>query len=397
MYRHQLASYSPISLGAAISGIPAILGIVRDPRTSLARRLRADFLSEEVLLCGSGTQALQLAIECSVRGRREQRIVALPAFGCFDLVSAAIGAGVFVSLYDVDPNTLAPDFQSLTRVLAAGVSSCIVTPLYGLALPWDEFETLAVGYGVPLIEDAAQGNGASWRGRPVGSSGWISCLSFGRGKGWTGGSGGAVLTRQAQDVPGADVLKASARGEIKNVVSLVAQWAMGRPRLYGLARSIPWLSLGETKYRSAVSPREMSRAAAATIQYTGRAAGRESERRRANATALLSRLKGRPGLVALPPPADSQPGYTRLAIRLTKGLGSGPLPPSVRRIGIERSYPHSLAKLPAAAPWLRGPEHDWAGADTLADQLITLPTHSFLTARDLDEIAKRVIALAAGS
>ncbi len=108
--------------------------------------------------------------------------MALPAFTCYDIASAAVGAGVRVALYDVDPDTLGPDPASLERVLAAGAGAVVAGPLYGVPLEWDALRALADRHGALLIEDAAQGHGASWRGRPLGSLGDLSVLSFGRGK-----------------------------------------------------------------------------------------------------------------------------------------------------------------------------------------------------------------------
>ena len=283
-FRHQLAAYSPISLGAAVSGMPALVGLASDPRPGLNDLLRAEYTAEVAVLCGSGTQALQLAIEFASRGRPVDQPVAIPAFGCFDLVSAAIGANAKVALYDVDPKTLAPDRSSLERVLAAGAQACVLAPLYGVPLPWDELEVLAARYGVPLIEDAAQGQGASWRGRILGSIGSISTISFGRGKGWTGGNGGAVLFRgAASTTPTAELRDPGARADISTLLGLIAQAAIGRPSLYGAARAITGLGLGETRYHPPHEPVLIARSAAAAVCANHDASLREGEVRRGHA------------------------------------------------------------------------------------------------------------------
>ncbi|HEX8361985.1 MAG TPA: DegT/DnrJ/EryC1/StrS family aminotransferase, partial [Longimicrobium sp.] len=181
--RHQLAAYSPLTAGAAGA---ALWDAARhpDPRTALARRLRERFGARHVALCASGTHALQCAL-----ARAGGAPVALPAYACYDLATAAVGAGVCVALYDVDPASLAPDPASLERVLAAGARLVVVAPLYGIPVDWPALERLATVYGARLIEDAAQGHGASLGGRALGSLGEMSVLSFGRGKGWTGGGG----------------------------------------------------------------------------------------------------------------------------------------------------------------------------------------------------------------
>ncbi|MET0399208.1 MAG: DegT/DnrJ/EryC1/StrS family aminotransferase, partial [Longimicrobiaceae bacterium] len=192
--RHQLAVYSPVSLraGGRAAGDALLRGA--DPRAPLLAELLRDYAAGSGALCGSGTQALQLAL-VEARRRGGDAPVALPAFSCYDVAAAAVGAGVRVALYDVDPGTLAPDPESLERVLAAGARTVVAGPLYGVPLEWDTLRGAAGRHGALLVEDAAQGHGASWHGRPLGSLGDLSVLSFGRGKGWTGGRGGALLAR----------------------------------------------------------------------------------------------------------------------------------------------------------------------------------------------------------
>ncbi len=91
--------------------------------------------------------------------------MALPAFTCFDVATAAVAAALPVVLYDIDPATLAPDFDSLELCLQQGARVVVVSPLYGMPVDWDLVERSAARYGAVVIEDAAQGHGARWRGR----------------------------------------------------------------------------------------------------------------------------------------------------------------------------------------------------------------------------------------
>src|SRR5439155_325596 len=95
----------------------------------------------------------------------------------------------------VHPPLPSPELDSLTAALTAGARLVVVTSLYGVPVQWRAVLECAAAVGAAVIEDAAQGFGASWLGRPLGSLGAVSVLSFGRGKGWTGGRGGALLAR----------------------------------------------------------------------------------------------------------------------------------------------------------------------------------------------------------
>ena len=364
-----------------------VFGRGTNGRDALASLLAASYAASEALLCGSGTQALQIAIEIARTKVGHDSIVALPAFSCFDVASAAVGAGGPVTLYDLDPRTLSPDLLSLQRALDRGARIVVVAPLYGLPVDWDAVAPLALASGAILIEDAAQGHGAEYRGEPLGTLGDISTMSFGRGKGWTGGSGGAVLLRRG--IHSSEALEATTRTRaLSSGLALVAQWALGRPALYGLPRSAPGLSLGETVYHEPRRPESMSESAAVAILQSREAATREVEVRRANARWLRDRVGEQPLLMEVTSPApDSTPGYLRFPVLGRSGvLGFGV---GAARLGIAPSYPRPLGDLVSLAPNVVG-ERQFPGAEQLTRELITLPVHSLLTDRDRSMLADRI-------
>jgi perosamine synthetase len=381
--RHQLAVYSPVSLAAGGRAAGDLLRFRADPRRLLLDELLRDFAADSGVLCGSGTQALHAALAEAKRTRGDAP-VALPAFTCYDVASAAVGAGVRVALYDVDPATLAPDPASLERVLAAGAGTVVAGPLYGVPLPWHEVRALADRYGALVIEDAAQGHGASWRGLPLGSLGDLSVLSFGRGKGWTGGRGGALLARGSAGTPPGTLTDPAPSAEVKTAVLVAAQWLLGRPEVYGVPAAIPGLGLGETVYHDPAPPEGITRAAASLVRHGRDASRREAAARRANASALLARLAddrvARPAAV----PADAVAGWLRLPLRVPGGMAA--LPVAARRLGVAASYPTPLGELPQLRALLAGPEARWPGAESLARELVTLPTHSRVTDREREAI-----------
>jgi dTDP-4-amino-4,6-dideoxygalactose transaminase len=383
--RHQLPVHSPIPPGALLAA--AWRGTRRRARGLLAAELAARYPAEKVVLVGSGTQALQLALRAC--GAEE---VALPAFTCYDVASAAIGAGARVRLYDVDPVTLSPDAASLESALRQGVRVVVVAPLYGVPVRWGEIEALAASYGARVIEDAAQGSGASWRGTPLGGLGTISVISFGRGKGWTGGSGGAVLLRGSATLLPERV--AAAGGGLRAWTGAAAQWAVGRPAIYVLPVSLPGLGLGETRYHAPAVPAGMPAAAAALALATRAASDAEAESRRENARLLLEALSGSPAAGTIHPPAGSVAGYLRLPLRLPHGLDSFASPERALRLGVGRSYPTTLAELAPLQGSLVGVSA-LPGAQQLARELVTLPTHSRLRAWERAELLRSIAAIPA--
>ena len=385
--RHQLAAYSPIPTSAGLIAAGQMLHLGGDPRPELREVLKRDYQAREIVLCGSGTQALQLALELALQTIGTDSVVALPAFGCYDIATAAVGAGVRVSLYDIDPNTLAPDSDSLERVLSAGARVIVAAPLYGVPLAWNTLKAVSDRHGALMIEDAAQGHGASWCGKSLGSLGSVSTLSFGRGKGWTGGRGGALLVRGAALNPSASRPQADMPAEALTLLGLVAQWTFGRPAIYGIPRSVPALHLGDTSYRKPVPATSMTRAAAATLLRSRDVALLEAAQRRVTASSLLASIDGA-RVKRIQIPDDASPGYLRLPVRVNGGMNAFTDQAAALACGVAPSYPATLAVLPAIADRMVGPEVSWPGAETLVRELVTLPSHSRLTDRDLDSIAR---------
>ncbi|MBA2245865.1 MAG: DegT/DnrJ/EryC1/StrS family aminotransferase [Gemmatimonadetes bacterium] len=394
--RHQLPVHSPIPLAAALRGAGGMLRLRGDPRPAVADLLAREYAAEEVVLCGSGTQALQLALEAGMRAAGGQPVVALPGYSCFDVASAAVGAGAAITLYDLDPETLGPDLDSLEAALARGARVVVVSPLYGVPVDWEALEERASRVGALLIEDAAQGHGASWRGRPLGSLGRLSVLSFGRGKGWTGGKGGALLLRgeSLSAGSGARTLGEPAlRGEASTLAGVLAQWLLGRPAVYGLPASLPWLGLGQTLYREPSAPRRMGKGAAAMLERTREASVRAAASRRANARLLLEELPAGAACIRVDPEAD--PGYLRLPVRLRDGMAAFPEPADALRLGVAPGYPSTLAALPAVRARMADGGARLEGAETLVRELVTLPTHPLLTSRERSELLRVLDSCAA--
>jgi dTDP-4-amino-4,6-dideoxygalactose transaminase len=389
--RHQLAVHAPIPLQAVGSAVAGVFRRNLHARRELEDLLRDNYRARDVVLCGSGTQALQIAIEAARAelGANLDSIIALPAFSCFDVASAAVGARASVALYDLEPESLSPSLASLEEALDAGARIVVVAPLYGIPVDWQRIERLASSHGALLIEDAAQGHGTSYRGAPLGALGAISTLSFGRGKGWTGGSGGAVLFRGFENrvapLPDAGSVEA-----LESAVALIAQWGLGRPALYPLPRAVPGLSLGETVFHEPRRPSAMSPSAASAILASCAQAGREAEVRRANATWLGEQLAMHPSLrkVAMAP-SEAIPGYLRFPVLAPHGVDGFGKQPTV--LGIAPSYPKPLASLSSLAPLIVG-AREFPGATRLAAELVTLPVHSLLTTSDRDALAARIRA-----
>jgi perosamine synthetase len=372
--RRQLPVHSPLSASAVL----ATLG-TRDPRPALSAALQAQYGALEAVLTASGTEALTLALRLAM-ARRPRLPVVLPAFACYDLASAAIGAGASVRLYDVDPSTLAPEPASLDAALDGGAAAIVVVHLFGIPVPMDAMRAAASRADAMLIEDAAQAVGGRWHDRPLGSSGDLAVLSFGRGKGETGGGGGALLVHE-DDALARDAHRAlvpAGASSLRYGVKLAAQWGFGRPAVFALPHAIPGLRLGETVYHPPVAPRAMPAVAARVLGITRPMTAAESAHRASVAARYLAALGPLAARRAATVPYGTTAGWLRFPVRVRPDAARD------RRgaaIGVAMGYPLPLHALPALRPLLVAPPRT-PGADLLARVLRTVPTHSFLSARD---------------
>jgi perosamine synthetase len=337
----------------------------------------------DALLTDSGTSALILALRKLVpRGGT----VAYPAYACIDLTTAAVGAGVHVRLYDVDPATLSPDLDSVRAVIKRGVDAVVVAHLYGYPADVTGVRRLAAEAGIPVIEDAAQGAGGTLNGACLGSLGDVAVLSFGRGKGMTAGSGGAVLVRTPEladwTLSLRPDLRAGSRGTTE-VLTLTAQRVFSHPYLYGIPSSIPALRLGEMVYHPPREPRGISVAAATILRRALQLDAHEVSARRGRARSLLSRLHGNSDVTPVHPIPGGESGYLRVA--MIDAVGAR-LPRT--DLGALRGYPMTLDQHSQLQPLLMAGERAGSGSQLLRDRLFTVPSHGGVGESDLSRLTE---------
>ncbi|HEX6534675.1 MAG TPA: DegT/DnrJ/EryC1/StrS family aminotransferase [Gemmatimonadaceae bacterium] len=380
--RRQLPVASPVTLPSLAGAVWPALTQRTAPLRALDAALRSRFEARQVVLTDSGTSALVLALRLAC-GRGGT--VAFPGYACVDLAAAARYAGVRVRLYDVDPGTLSPDLESLAGALKRGADAVVVAPLYGIPVDMHEVAVLANRYCATIIEDAAQGAGAMLDGKPVGALGTLSILSFGRGKGLSGGSGGALLSRDARfddQVAGLAATVGRPRPGWSELAAASAQWALGRPRLYGIPSAIPTLRLGEMVYHPAHEPRSLSAASAALVCRALDRSDREVAIRRRIAAALAMAAEEGADICAPRPIPGAVPGYLRFPVLDGGTRAARP------DLGILRGYPRTLHEQEELRPVLVPGEPPTPGAETLRRSLFTLPTHSMLERADIERLGE---------
>ncbi len=351
----------------------------------LAHRYEVDV----ALLVDSGTSALRLALEAVRAPGGSPPSVVLPAYGCYDLATAAIGAGAVVSFYDLDPATLGPDWHSLATALSAGVDALVLVHQYGVPVDIDRARALAEACGTVVIEDAAQGAGAWWRHRRLGARGDLGILSFGRGKGMTAGGGGALFAtgpRGRELIERARPRMAPGGRGVGSVVRLALQAVLSHPMLYGVPARLPWLALGDTPFHGPWAPRSIEAAQAGALEAAAALADDEAATRRRVAEFLKAELHQLPALSLVQSPAGegTLPGWLRFPVVLNEAKWARAITSTLRHLGVAPGYPMPLPDLPAFQTRSRAAQYP--GAARLAAHLVTLPTHRWVTSRDISHL-----------
>ena len=150
---------------------------------------------EEVLLCCSGTAAVELALHGARVGPGDEVILAAYDFKANFQNVLALGATPV--LVDLDPNSWQLDPTQLDSAVTEATRAIIVSHLHGASVPMAPILEFANQHGVTVIEDACQVTGAILDGQRAGAAGHAGVLSFGGSKLLTAGRGGAILTSRA--------------------------------------------------------------------------------------------------------------------------------------------------------------------------------------------------------
>jgi len=140
----------------------------------------------------NGTAAIDTAVEALGIGPGDE--VILPTFTIISCVMQIVRSGATPVLVDSDPLTWNMDVGQIEVKITPRTKAIMVVHIYGLPVDMDPVLELCQRYGLKLIEDAAEMIGQTYRGKPCGSFGDISTVSFYPNKHITTGEGGMILT-----------------------------------------------------------------------------------------------------------------------------------------------------------------------------------------------------------
>jgi dTDP-4-amino-4,6-dideoxygalactose transaminase len=124
----------------------------------------------------SGTDALLLALMALDVKAGDEVITSTYSF--FATAGAIARVGARPVLLDIDPVTFNLDPAAVAAAITERTKAILPVHLYGLSADMDPILAIAARHGIPVVEDAAQAIGATYKGRPAGGMGAVGCFSF---------------------------------------------------------------------------------------------------------------------------------------------------------------------------------------------------------------------------
>jgi len=378
---------APLSVHDLLHGLAGIFLGKKNLR-KLEAEIQDYFRVKHVFFVSSGKAALTLILG-ALKSLSSRQHVVIPAYTCFSVPSAIVKAGLNVSLCDVDLESLDFNFDCLQPLIGANPLCVIPTHLLGLPSDVDRVKGLCQDKGVFVVEDVAQAMGVKHRGRLLGTRGDVAFFSLGRGKNITCGSGGVILTNtdaiaQAIRVEYAKLRKESVISILKNWSQTLAMGILIHPWLYWFPAGLPFLKLGETTFYRDFPIHRLDGIRAGLLAHWREELELSNHRRRLRAQDFIRRL-ATVNEVARP---ISHPDaiYLRLPLVMkNKEIKEQLCAQSDRDgLGISPLYPTSVEAIPELQGMLPNKELNAAGL--LPDCLVTLPTHHFVSEKDLDKI-----------
>jgi dTDP-4-amino-4,6-dideoxygalactose transaminase len=173
------AQYAPLrdEIVAAVTRVCDSQRYIMGPEvTAFEEEIAAIIGVRHAVSLSSGTDALLVALMALDIKAGDEVITSTYSF--FATAGAIARVGARPVLVDIDPVTFNIDPSAIPAVITERTKAILPVHLYGLSADMDPILALAERHGIPVIEDAAQAIGSTYKGRAIGGIGTVGCFSF---------------------------------------------------------------------------------------------------------------------------------------------------------------------------------------------------------------------------
>lgn len=351
--------------------------------------------TKHAIAFSSGRASLYSTLKAlaSLNGPTKNEVI-IPAYTCPSVAAAVVKAGLKVVLVDIKDDFLEFDLSGLRNVINNRTLCIIAIHQFGVPCGIKEIIDLAREKNIIVLEDVAQALGAIIDGKKVGTFGDAAFFSFGRGKPLTTLEGGMVVTNSDEI---ANMIRKSISLHEENVfdivgfIAKVAGYAVfTRPYSYRMVNGLSFLKIGVTTYSTAFPVTRISRTSAVLGNVLLKRLDFYNAVRHRNGTFLYNQLRGS-NIKMIDIPNNVFAVYNRFPFlanneqqreRLYTKL-------SAKGLGVSKAYPFSLGQITELKQHFAFvPE--FKSADKISKTILTLPTHSFVTQKDLDTMIELI-------
>ncbi len=160
---------------------------------------------KHVLLTASCTHGLEMAAHLA--GVKEGDEVILPSYTFCSTADAFVQRGARLVFVDIRPDTMNLDERRIEEAVTDRTKVIVPVHYAGIACAMDEIMDIARRHNLQVVEDAAQGVDAYYKGKALGTIGDFGCYSFHETKNFTMGEGGAVVFQRDDKLEEAEILR----------------------------------------------------------------------------------------------------------------------------------------------------------------------------------------------
>ena len=167
--------------------------------------MKERFQTKNVLLSTSCTHALEMAAFLADIQPGDE--VIMPSYTFVSTADAFVLRGATCVFVDIRPDTMNIDETKIEEAITEKTKAIVPVHYAGVSCAMDEIMAIAKKYNLKVVEDAAQGVNAFYKGKALGTIGDFGCYSFHETKNYSMGEGGAILFQDDRYLEPAEILR----------------------------------------------------------------------------------------------------------------------------------------------------------------------------------------------